>query len=78
MAKKKETELWEDFKMTEKEFDKYEKVMKHLLIDHETWTDLINAAFTTKEDKVKAWVLLMEGIEQGERRAKREAMKKGE
>jgi len=63
----KTTEIWEDFGITEKEYNKYTKEFKHANIDYdETWTELINHLYDDPKHKVFAIQMFFRGCEQGE------------
>ncbi len=64
---KKETSIWDELGVSKKEFDKYRKIFRHAEIDYESWSDLIKHLFPdSKENRVKAWSLVLSGIEAGE------------
>ena len=69
MAKDKETDIWDDFGVSEKEFDRITKICQHAKIDAEDFTILVKELFpNSKENQVKAWFMFTTGIGLGERR----------
>ena len=68
---KQETELWEDFGISEKELDKIWKSCQHAKIDADNFIELVKELFpNSKESQVKAWFIFNTGIELGEKRTK--------
>lgn len=62
---KKGNELWDDFGVSEKDFDKWMKEFQHADIDHEEWGKLICELFPDKKQRVYAWGVVVRAIDQG-------------
>lgn len=60
--KEKESEIWEDFGVTEKEWDNWWKEVEHAEIDSETCIEFARNLFpSSKHDQAKAFIFMHMG-----------------
>jgi len=70
----KDTEIWQDLGVSEKEFERITQLCGHAEIDYPTWSKVIVPPtkskvivhlYPEKEDRIKAWFMFMEGFDAG-------------